>query len=353
MASTGVSSGVFTGSDFRLSVTSPKPAVQILSVPTSKAVNNTSYYDGVTKKTFSDIVQKSLPSSQTVDKVKTGLSLTSKTPKITPAHLLVGAIAGGALYGLNQLYPDDALDSAAVSSPKPAVSSVPSAFAPSDKTAPQTVNDKTVQIINNFSPEILGKLKVESDTDLISALVNASVAQNQSAIMGYSILNTQLGMLNEQFFGFLAYLDLFLQTMWDQNELITLNTASNYDTASEANAVNDTVAESVLRIGDKLSPFAENQEWLKTASPVPSPDSVATPLEAQYMQNYNHGKGEADTNSIGTDTIDFLDDLLDDMDITPSMLKGYLRIDSILDQARKVAEGDNDTWQQLMEELYA
>lgn len=349
----GVSSGVFTGSTFNISVSAPKPAVQALTVPLSKASNNISYYDGVTKKSYSEIIKSALPSSSTVSKVKMGLELTSKTPKITAAHLLVGAVASGALYGLNQLYPDSAVSPSVVSVPLPAVASVPSAIAPSAQTPPQTINEKTVQIINNFSPEILGKLKVESDTDLITALVNASVAQNQSSIMNTSVLNTQLGMLNEQFFGLLAYLDLFLESVWDGNELLALNTASNYDTASEANSVNDTIAESVLSVSDKLTPFSQNQEWLQTASPIPDLSASLAPRDVEFAKNAALGKGESDTNSLGAPTLEFMEELFDDMDLSAGMFKDYVRIDSILNQAKLTAEGDIDGWETLMEELFA
>lgn len=351
MASVGVSSGTFTGSDFVWKMTQPppKPAVPVLTIPTVKAVNNTSYYDGVTKKSFSDILKGSLPSSSTISKVKTGLDVASKSPRITPAHLLVGAITSGALYGLNQLYPDDVLSP--VSSPVPAI---PTAIVPSSQTPPQTINEKTVQIINNFSPEILGKLKVDSDTDLITALINASVAQNQSSIMNTSVLNTQLGMLNEQFFGLLAYLDLFLQSLWDGNELLALNTASNYDTSSESNSVSDTIAESVLRVGDKLTHFSENQEWFQSSSSVPSFADVVSisPRDAEFAKNYEHGKGEADTNSIGAITLESVEELFNDMDLTPTMLKDYVRFDTILNQAKMTAEGDVDAWDQLMEDFF-
>lgn len=341
----GVSSGVWTGSDFTYRVSSPAPAVT--TIPSSKSVNNVSYKN-VTGSSTSSLLQDVLPSSPRVKTLKTALKAVSKTPKVNPVGVVASLVTAGALYGLNQLYPDEVI--AVSSSPSPAVSSVPAAQSASGSSVKE-VNDKTVQIINNFSPEILGKLKVESDTDLITALIKASLAQNQSSIMNTSVLNTQLGMLNEQFFGFLAYLDLFLEAIWQQNEILSQGVAVASDSAYSEDDINYNES-----IDASLADIAETHVFDRTPSDLSDfhgNDSVfSSPRDIRNAKDLALARGEADTNSIGASVVESIEELFDDMEVSPNMLKGYIRFDSLLAQAKQFSEDGVDNWENLMSEFY-
>lgn len=78
----------------------------------------------------------------------------------------------------------------------------------------------------------------------------------------------------------------------------------------------------------------------------------ASPRAVQLAKNAALAKGEADTNSIGSSTLESVEELFNDMDITPNMFTKYVRFDDILKQAGETANGGSDNWEQLMEGFF-
>lgn len=118
-----------------------------------------------------------------------------------------------------------------------------------------------------------------------------------------------------------------------------------------------TNASALVTISDRLEPFEDNQIHHRTiASPIPM-DSVtartsASPRELAHARDFALSRGEADTNSIGATTLEQVEELFSDMDLTPDMFKNYIRFDTILNQVAADVDTDSTAWEQLMEDFF-
>lgn len=111
--------------------------------------------------------------------------------------------------------------------------------------------------------------------------------------------------------------------------------------------------ERIASHADSAKDVADYQRTVRSITDVYGNEIVnAKPMEVVAMKDVALAKGEADTNSLGSADLDFVSSLFDDMDLSSDMFKSYVRIDSILEQASKVASGDSENWSSLMDALY-
>ena len=155
----------------------------------------------------------------------------SLLPKTSLPTALVSALAGTAL----TLGVESFLKGSSPSVPAPYT---PPPIVPSSYTAPRipvtnvsNVNSTTVNAINNFSPTIENTIVVKPDSSLIALLAQSAIAQTQAITLQTAVQNAQLGMLNEQVFGFLAYADLMLNIQNERNTILGGLIPALYDTA--------------------------------------------------------------------------------------------------------------------------
>lgn len=229
------------------------------------------------------------------------------------------------------------------------------------------ISGTLIEISDNYKEEIE---KAEDlpyiDSDTFYDLLEKS---GMSHLQAYDLKNQELAMVDQLSKGGHSYSEIkqaiqaFRNSVVPSDKLLKVgNSASGITSPSP---VDSTTGQPISNIAfpdfkplfDWAKSAKVREDYLTTPSDIKDINGVAVasaiaPMAVSTAKDVALGKGEADENSIGSSVLESVDDLFDDMDLTPDMLKDYLRVDAILNQAKITAETDVDQWESLMEAMY-